>query len=60
MAGNPPAGMDALVTGSAVGLIENEMIRGLLVRGGMMMPLVVTLVVGLGRSEYKSRKEQRD
>jgi hypothetical protein len=31
MAGNPPAGMDALVAGSAVGLIENEMVRGLLV-----------------------------
>jgi hypothetical protein len=31
MAGNAPAGMDALVADSAVGLIENEMIRGLLV-----------------------------
>jgi hypothetical protein len=25
-----------------------------------MMPLVMTLVVGLGRSEHKSRKEQSD
>jgi hypothetical protein len=59
MAGNPPAGMNALVAGSAVGLIENEMIRGLPVRAGViMMPLVVTLVVGLGWSEYKSCQEQ--
>jgi hypothetical protein len=58
MAGDPPRGMNALVAGSAVGLIENEMIRGLPVRGGVMMPLVVTLVVGLGWSEYKSCQEQ--
>src|SRR5262245_7565903 len=31
LAGNTPAGMNALLAGSAVGLIENEMIRGLVV-----------------------------
>ena len=55
MAGNPPGGVDALVAGSPFGLVENEMIRGLAVRLG-----VVALVIGLGRSEYKSRKEQHD
>ena len=60
MAGNPPGGVDALVAGSPFGLVENEMIRGLAVRLGVMMPLLVALVIGLGRSEYKSRKEQHD
>jgi hypothetical protein len=52
--------MGALMAGRPLGSIESKVIRSLAIGDGVMVPLVVALVIGLGRSKYKSRKEQRD